>query len=153
MGTTGRTLLSVVAVAALLPACAEGGGVNDTGRTGGGDGSIGGRRDGGFMLRRDGSVPGRDGGGMPTIQLTMNEGDAFRFDVMSACGTPVSCMAGGTGGSATAIDQFSFTDDQSMPGESQWSTRDQAWPTSLKIRVFRTTPGASCAQYVLHVSR
>jgi hypothetical protein len=89
------------------------------------------------------------GGGTPTIQLTMNEGDAFRFDVFTACGTPATCAMG----MPTGLTEYSFTDDQSMAGEAQWSTRDQSWPTTLKIRVHRTTSGSSCAQYILHISR
>jgi hypothetical protein len=54
---------------------------------------------------------------------------------------------------ATALTQYTFTDDQAMAGEQQWSTRDQAWPTTIKIRVFRPMAMTSCNKYVLQVSR
>lgn len=89
------------------------------------------------------------GGGTPTIAFAVNEEDAFRFDVLTACGTPATCAMG----MSTELTSYSFTDDQSMPGDMQWTTRMNDWPSTLTIRVHRTTPGASCASYRLTVSR
>ncbi len=95
------------------------------------------------------AAPMTPGGGTPTIGFAMNEGDAFRLDVMTTCGTPATCGMG----TPTALTSYSFTDDQSMPGMMAWSTRTAAWPMTLHVRVRRTTPGTSCARYVLQVSR
>jgi len=97
------------------------------------------------------SSPMMFGGGTPRIRFSMNEGDAFRLDVSTACGAAATCGMGAP--TATALTEYSFTDDQSMPGDNQWSSRMNAWPTTLHIRVRRTTPGASCAHYVVAVSR
>ena len=96
----------------------------------------------------------RPGEGTPTIQFAINEGDAFVFDVVSAqCeAAGASCTSGGTNGAAIGLTSWSFVDDD--PGCCT-PPMDAlvAWPNDLFLRVYRTSPGASCAAYQLQASR
>ncbi len=94
--------------------------------------------------------PGQ-GGGTPTIQLTVNDGGVFRFDVVGVCGGgALSC---GGGGGATGLTAYSFTDDQSIPGPNQWTSRNITWPTTVYVQVYRITGGLSCNNYTIQFSR
>ncbi len=93
---------------------------------------------------------GTPGGGTPAIELVMNEGSAFRFEVRSTCSTTLGC---GDGMSARDVDSWSFVDDQAMEGDEQWSTRDVPWPESAVIRVYRPVGTGDCQQYQLRISR
>jgi hypothetical protein len=94
---------------------------------------------------------GGNGGGTPRIRFTRNDGSIFQFEISGACAAaPLPC---GSGGTATALNDWAFVDDQSTAGPSQWTLRGAAWPTAAYIRVCRTTPGLSCAQYQLTVTR
>jgi hypothetical protein len=103
-----------------------------------------------MMSMGDGGVGGMPGGGMPSIDFAMNEGDAFRFEVRGTCSTTLGC---GDGMSARDVDSWSFTDDQSMEGDEQWTTRDVPWPESAVIRVYRPVGTGNCQQYQLRVTR
>jgi hypothetical protein len=94
---------------------------------------------------------GANGGGTPRIRFTRNDGSIFRFEVTSGC--PAAPLGCGSGGTATNLQEWAFVDDQSIPGPRQWSTRDVAWPSPVYVRVFRTTPGTSAAQYQLTLTR
>jgi hypothetical protein len=93
---------------------------------------------------------GSPGGGMPSIELAMNEGDAFRFEVRGTCSTTLGC---GDGMSARDVDAWSFVDDQSIEGEEQYTTRDVPWPESAVIRVYRPVGTGDCQRYQLRVTR
>ncbi len=99
-----------------------------------------------FPAMTDG-VPGV---GLPAIELVMNEGGAFRIEVRSTCTTSYACPDGTP---AEGIESWSFTDDQALEGETQWSTRDLPWPESAVIRVYRASGPGDCQQYQLGVSR
>ena len=96
----------------------------------------------------------RPGEGTPTIEFAINEGEAFVFDVVlgqcEAMGQ--TCTTGGTAGAALGLTSWSFVDDQmgccTPPNDSM-----VAWPNDLHLRVYRTTPGSSCAAYQLQFSR
>lgn len=90
------------------------------------------------------------GGGMPSVELVVNEGDAFRFEVRGTCSTTLGC---GDGMSARDVDAWTFVDDQSMEGDEQYSTRDVPWPEAAVIRVYRPVGTGDCQQYQLRVSR
>jgi hypothetical protein len=94
---------------------------------------------------------GANGGGTPRIRFTRNDGSAFRFEVTSGC--PAAPLGCGSGGTATNLQEWAFVDDQSIPGPRQWTSRNVAWPSPIYVRVFRTTPGASAAQYQLTFTR
>jgi hypothetical protein len=97
---------------------------------------------------------GRPGGGMPAIEFEINEGGAFVFDVVSGqCqAAGIDCGEGGTDGAGIGLDAWSFVDDQpnccSPPNHAL-----VPWPEQIFLRVYRTTPGESCATYQLRVSR
>jgi hypothetical protein len=97
------------------------------------------------------TAPSMMGGGAPHIELTINEGGYF-FEVRARCAAAMAC--GGRGEPSTMLSEWDFVDDQSMPGETQWSTRDVEWPNPLYIKVYRPMGGAvSCPRYQLTVSR
>jgi len=99
-------------------------------------------------------APMRPGEGTPTIEFAINEGDAFVFDVVAGqCeASGATCTTGGTGGAAIGLTSWTFVDDQpgccTPPMDSM-----VAWPNDLYLRVYRTTPGQSCAAYQLTFSR
>ena len=96
----------------------------------------------------------RPGEGQPTIFFSINEGDAFVFDVVGEqCGAAgVACTSGGTNGTGIGLTDWSFVDDDpgccTPPMDSM-----VPWPNQIHLRVYRTTMGASCATYQLNVSR
>jgi hypothetical protein len=88
------------------------------------------------------------GTGTPRVTFTVNDGSVYRFDVFGVCGgTALAC--GGTGGAASLTD-WSYADNVAGSG---FATRTATWPTTVYVRVFRTTTGASCANYTLSVTR
>jgi hypothetical protein len=99
-------------------------------------------------------APMRPGEGTPTIEFAINEGEAFVFDVvLGQCeAMGATCSTGGTAGAALGLTSWSFVDDQmgccTPPNDSM-----VAWPNETYLRVYRTTPGASCAAYQLQFSR
>lgn len=96
----------------------------------------------------------RPGEGTPTIGFAVNEGDAFVFDVVAGqCEAGgATCTSGGTAGAAIGLTTWTFVDDDpgccTAPMDSL-----VAWPNDLFLRVYRTSPGASCAAYQLQFSR
>jgi hypothetical protein len=96
----------------------------------------------------------RPGVGMPRITFAINETESFAFDVLTErCGsTAGSCTDGGTDGLAVGLTDWTFVDDDpgccTPPMDSL-----VAWPATMYVRVYRTSPGASCAAYQLQVSR
>lgn len=90
------------------------------------------------------------GGGTPSIEFVVNDGDAFRFEVRNTCTTTLGC---GDGMSARDVDTWSFTDDQSMEGDEAWSTRDVPWPEAAVIRVYRPVGTGDCQRYQIRVTR
>ncbi len=97
----------------------------------------------------------RPGLGTPTLSFAINEGDAFVFDVVyDQCGGDgMPCeMGGNASGSAVGLTDWSFVDDDpgccTPPMDSM-----VPWPSTVYIRVQRTTPGSSCAAYQLQASR
>ena len=94
---------------------------------------------------------GGNGGGTPRIRFTRNDASVFRFEVTAGC--PGAALPCGSGGTATGVDDWAFVDDQAIPGTLQWTTRNQTWPSPTFIRVYRTSPGVSCDQYQLTITR
>jgi len=96
----------------------------------------------------------RPGEGTPTIEFAINENDAFVFDVVvGQCEAGgVTCTSGGTGGAGIGLTSWSFVDDQkgccTPPNDSM-----VPWPNQVYLRVYRTTPGASCDAYQLQFNR
>ena len=97
---------------------------------------------------------GRPGQGMPAIEFAINDDNAFVFDVVSGqCqATGIPCGEGGHDGAGIGLDAWSFVDDEpgccTPPGHAM-----VAWPEQIYLRVYRTTPGASCGTYQLRVTR
>lgn len=100
-------------------------------------------------------TPVRPGEGTPTIGFAVNTEEQFVFDVLTAqCGAGgMPCgNAGAPEGIAEGLTDFSFVDDD--PGCcTEPMDALVAWPELVYIRVYRTTPGSSCAVYQLEVSR
>lgn len=100
-------------------------------------------------------TPIRPGEGTPTIGFAVNTEEQFVFDVLTAqCGAGgMPCgNAGAPEGIAEGLTDFSFVDDD--PGCcTEPMDALVAWPELVYIRVYRTTPGSSCAVYQLEVSR
>jgi hypothetical protein len=97
---------------------------------------------------------GRPGAGTPTIELVVNTGEAFAFDVVSnqcdAQGAP--CTEGGTANTAVGLTSWTFADTD--PGCcSPPMNALVPWPNQVFVRVYRTTMGASCDAYQLQASR
>jgi hypothetical protein len=90
------------------------------------------------------------GGGAPTIEFAVNEGDAYRIEVKGSCEEPLVC---GDGMSAIDVIDWSFVDDQSMEGDEQWNSRDALWPESVIFRVYRPEWAADCQRYRLNITR
>jgi hypothetical protein len=87
------------------------------------------------------------GSGTPTLALTINDGNVYRFDVQLT-----DCAGGSTAcgsGSSVGLDTWTFTDSAS-PG---YTIRFQTWPARVYVRVFRITSGQSCAGFTLTASR
>ncbi len=97
----------------------------------------------------------RPGAGMPSIEFSINEGEAFVFDVVyEACGAAgMPCgNAGAPEGVAEGLTQWTFVDDDAGCCAPPMDALVQ-WPDQVYIRVYRTTPGSSCAAYQLQASR
>jgi hypothetical protein len=96
--------------------------------------------------------PGTKGGGQPHISFAVNTGNVYLFDVIAAncAGSPAPC---GSGGTAASLAEWSFVDDQSLAGANRWSSRNQPWPGTVRIRVFRTSDVSGCDDYQLVISR
>lgn len=100
-------------------------------------------------------MPNLAGGGEPRIELSMNENDAFRFEVRATCSATLAC---GDGAGARDLRSWSFVDDRSpmdaeATGEMDYSTRDVPWPSPVHVRVYRTTGAGDCSRYQLRASR
>jgi hypothetical protein len=87
------------------------------------------------------------GSGTPTLALTVNDGNIYRFDVQltDCAGGSTACSSG----SSVGLDTWTFTDNAS-PG---YTMRGQTWPARVYVRVFRITSGQSCAGFTLTASR
>ena len=96
----------------------------------------------------------RPGQGTPSISFSVNEDEAFVFDIVDQqCAADAqACTSGGTDGFAVGLTDWTFVDDDpgccAPPMDSLI-----AWPDPIFVRVYRTTPGASCATYQLQLSR
>ena len=97
----------------------------------------------------------RPGMGTPTISFAINEGEEFAFDVVyDQCGNEgMPCGMGGDGaGLAVGLTDWTFVDDD--PGCCSAPTDSMVpWPSTVYIRVYRTTTGSSCGAYQLQASR
>ena len=97
----------------------------------------------------------RPGEGSPTISFAINEGEQFVFDVLTTqCGAGgMPCgNAGAPTGTAEGLSEFTFVDDD--PGCCTEPMHALVpWPDVVYVRVYRTSPGSSCAAYQLQVSR
>jgi hypothetical protein len=98
-----------------------------------------------------GSAPG---GGTPTVSISPADG-TFLFEIRASCtagAPPLGCGPGGPP-SATGLLTWDFTDNAATPGPNAWTSRAVPWPSPVYIRVYRTTPGLSCAGYTLTITR
>jgi hypothetical protein len=95
--------------------------------------------------------PATFGGGTPSIGFAVNTNDIYVFDLVPDCtgGSSPGCSQGGT---AVGVTEWTFVDDQSTAGSTQWSTRNQPWPATVYVRVYRTS-GSGCEDYQLSVTR
>jgi len=86
----------------------------------------------------------RPGAGTPKVELTLNEGDAFAFDVRKgSCDADPVCL-GDT--------LWEFEDNASPAGDGAYSTNNISWPEDVYLRVYRTD-GDDCADYGLTFTR
>ena len=93
------------------------------------------------------------GSGTPAITVTSTASGEFVFDLLPACtgGTQMTCGVGGP--NASGRNDWSFTDNVSLTGQNQFTSRNVAWPNTVYIRVYRLTAGESCDSYTLSVAR
>jgi len=87
------------------------------------------------------------GTGTARVSFSVNDGNIFRFDVRATCASNAPCGSG----SASGITSYAFQDRACASNDCV--NRSTSWPTSLLIRVHRTTGGVSCGRYRLAVSR
>ncbi len=93
---------------------------------------------------------GRPGAGAPTIRFLTNPNNAYRFDVFRNCsGGSAPC---GTG-TPSGITQYDFIDSASSGANAYSGNHQTGWPHNIYIRVYRTSAGNNCDDYVLEVSR
>jgi hypothetical protein len=90
---------------------------------------------------------GNHGVGTPSLDFTTNEA-SFVFDVVYVCGGAVAGCQDASG--ASALTTWSFTDEGVTPG---FYTRDQPWPTTIYVKVYRNASGMSCGRYQLRAYR
>ncbi|MBP6829583.1 MAG: hypothetical protein KA978_02310, partial [Deltaproteobacteria bacterium] len=88
--------------------------------------------------------------GTGTPQITLTSGGAVRFEVQSSCGANMPC---GSGGSATGLTHWAFSDTASAAGAGAYTSRAVAWPTTMYIRVYRVSATSTCANQTLTISR
>ena len=92
----------------------------------------------------------RPGLGEPSIALTGNPGDAYRFDLHRDCAEgPAGCPEDGS--LAESLTSWSQRDDQS--DAAGYLLNDVPWPEEVWIRVDRSTPGLFCEDYTLEITR
>lgn len=94
-----------------------------------------------------------NGTGIPSIELSLNDSNAFRIGVFPACGA--AGMACGTeNGVATNKTSYRFEDSLCAPTAQGCTTRNSSWPSTVYVRVTRVGgAGTTCARYQLRVSR
>jgi hypothetical protein len=93
---------------------------------------------------------GLRGIGEPRIRFARNDGGLAVFDVLTTCGgSAYGCGTGGTGGVATGVTDYWFTDNASIG----YTTRTVAWPTTVFVRVRQKPATAGCPTYQLLFSR
>ncbi|MGE3636054.1 MAG: hypothetical protein AB7P00_39495 [Sandaracinaceae bacterium] len=92
---------------------------------------------------------GTFGGGTPTISFTVNDGNEFRFDIVGGSCTGSNPWCGGQ----ASLTSWSIVDNVSTPGVNQFTTRSEAWPDTIWVRVYRVTGGESCANFTLSITR
>jgi hypothetical protein len=78
---------------------------------------------------------GTPGGGTPSLSVN---GGNMKLTGISGCGNS---------------DNWSFTDNQSIAGVSQWSSHPTPWPSSMSFNVRNTGSSCSQANFNLSVSR
>jgi len=86
----------------------------------------------------------------PHVYLTTNTDNAARFDILSACGTALSCMGAGQATGLTDWEVHYTGGDPASPGF-------QAVPAvgaggRILIRVFRSTAVAGCDMYSITIA-
>jgi hypothetical protein len=86
----------------------------------------------------------------PHVYLTTNTDNAAKFDVLSACGTALSCMGAGQATGLTDWEVHYTAGDPASPGF-------QAVPAvgaggRILIRVFRSTAAAGCDMYSITIA-
>jgi hypothetical protein len=104
-----------------------------------------------FLVRFPQNVDfAQHGTGGPSISLALNDGNVFRFDVVTSCGmTPGACGAGAVVSSVTG---WAFSDD--CAGLGGCTSRTQTWPSTVMVRVRRVSGGVDCtSRYRLAFSR
>jgi hypothetical protein len=85
------------------------------------------------------------------IFFSRNDGTVFRFDIAGTCGgASLSCTAEG-GGPSTGLQDWSYSD--TCGAAPNCRSRTSTFPTTLFIRVARTTGGTDCSSYQLTVTR
>lgn len=104
----------------------------------------------------DGGTPTMVGGGAPAVRFLRNAGDAYRIEIRNECVGVASCGDGtGTGGMATNITEWSFTDTPTAgdEGPGQFSTRDVPWPESIYVRIYPIMDPVDCGTYQIEIVR
>jgi len=96
--------------------------------------------------------PNTKGGGQPHVSFAVDTNGAYLFDVLTpdCAGSPSPCDGGGAGSSVV---EWSVVDDQSTAGANRFSSRDQAWPDTVVVRVFRNSDVTGCDDYQLAITR
>jgi hypothetical protein len=103
--------------------------------------------------RVDFPAAGRPGGGTPRIRLTTGAA-TFTLELRagSCSASPPVC---GSGGSGAATSDYSFVDNQALPGAAAYSVNTTPWPSTIYIHVTRSAPATTCGQadYTIAITR
>jgi hypothetical protein len=93
--------------------------------------------------------------GMPHVSFTTNTAGAFVFDVFTSCAGAAGGTAGQCSGTETATNLTTWDFNDSLCSGAppcMQPPRTDTWPSTLYIRVRRSTAGNSCGTYQIHAS-
>jgi hypothetical protein len=92
-------------------------------------------------------------GGHPHIRFMTNPGMAYRFDVVSGCGTGAQVMCPDRTEGATGLTEWEYFDAPSDAGVGDGGPmpemRMNPWPATLYVKVKTTMNSTACMRYTL----
>ncbi|NVB39710.1 hypothetical protein G6O69_17840 [Pseudenhygromyxa sp. WMMC2535] len=97
----------------------------------------------------------RPSAGTASISFTTNDNEDYRFELFRDCGAQVygQGLAAEFGSNAPPLLEWSFNDLDPGAEEQLDYLEMVLWPSTVWVRVFRTTNDQTCSQYQLEVTR